>query len=69
MVEIGMRVAGVVIPFRRAGHRARAPADGGALGQILLFTGVRYERLPEPTPEPCPALDGRSRSGRRRRRS
>jgi hypothetical protein len=68
MVEIGMRVAGVVIPFRRAGHRAPA-ADGGALGQILLFTGVRYERLPEPTPEPCPALDGRSRSGRRRRRS
>lgn len=68
MVEVGRRVTGVVIPFPRVSHRARAAADdGGATGEILLFTGVRYERLPDPTPEPSPALDGRSRSARRRR--
>jgi hypothetical protein len=67
MVEVGRRVTGVVIPFPRVGHRARTADDGGAPGEILLFTGVRYERLPDPTPEPSPALDGRSRSGRRRR--
>jgi hypothetical protein len=67
MFEIGRRATAVVIPFPRAGHRARAAAgNGGAPGEILLFTGVRYERLPEPIPEPAPVLEGRSRSGRRR---
>ncbi len=74
--------AGAIIPFP-AGGRAREPAaiPGGEApgpgtperGRILLFTGVRYERLPEaaqvvapPAPEgvrrrPRPAAPTRRR--------
>jgi len=70
MGEVGTRATGVVIPFAPTiERRVRAPADGEARGEILLFTGVRYQRLTEPLPEPSPVFDGRSGSGRRRRRS
>ncbi|CAO4175082.1 Transposase [Methylorubrum populi] len=45
--------AGSVIPFvAGAGRRFRREADEAPRGQILLFTGVRYERLPEAAPVP-----------------
>lgn len=39
----------------------------GPRGEILLFTGVRYERAPDPTPSGPSMPDGRP--ARRRRRS
>lgn len=70
MIEVGTRAAGVVIPFTATHPRRARPAaaNAQARGEILLFTGVRYERMPEPNPEP-PALVGQSGAGRRRRRS
>lgn len=61
-----------VIPFaprRRSSSRNLAAA--GPLGQILFFTGVRYERQPEtaavkPPRRPRPA-GSRERETRRRR--
>lgn len=48
-----------VVPFPARRRREReAPRAGEPRGQILLFLGVRYERLPEAEPAP-----------RRRRRS
>ena len=67
MGDVKARAAGVIITFpdpasrpNRAALRADEPR-----GEILLFTGVRYERL-EPSPGPSRpfATDGR---GRRRR--
>ncbi|MBD8907238.1 hypothetical protein MZTS_11020 [Methylorubrum zatmanii] len=44
---------GCVIPFvAGTGRRFRREADDAPRGQILLFTGVRYERLPEAAPVP-----------------
>ena len=48
---------GRILPFAppaRAPRRPR-PAAGEALGRILLFTGVRYERGSEP---PRPSAQG-----------
>jgi len=57
-----------VIPFRMPATR-QAPGADGPRGEILLFTGVRYERRAEPTPEPQPdAPVGRSGPRTRRRR-
>ena len=50
----GTRPAGVVIAWPPEGsrpQRARPPVEGRR-GEILLFMGVRYERLQEPHPEP-----------------
>ncbi|MER2266236.1 hypothetical protein [Methylobacterium oxalidis] len=48
---------GNILAFPPAGaRRARretAP-EGEARGEILLFLGVRYERLPEPEAAPAP---------------
>ena len=59
----------VVIPFPGAGARPRPRRSDEPRGVILLFTGVRYERLSEPSPAPStpPARNGQA--GRRRRRS
>jgi hypothetical protein len=57
---------GRILPFAppaRAPRRPR-PAAGEALGRILLFTGVRYERGSEP-PRPS-AGEGGPRRRRRR---
>ncbi|WP_332692164.1 hypothetical protein [Bosea sp. (in: a-proteobacteria)] len=62
-----------VIPFaprRRFARTAVAAADAGP-AQILFFTGVRYERQPEPPaakPQRRPrSSDGGTREARRRR--
>lgn len=68
MRDIGTST-GRIIPFPEpSDRRIREPlAADEPRGAILLFTGVRYERLSEPNPEPSPALShGRAR---RRRRS
>lgn len=58
-----------VIPFRMPATRPAAGGEGPR-GQILFFTGVRYERPAEPGPEPLkPSLsDGQAGARRRRRR-
>jgi hypothetical protein len=56
----------VIIPFPDLESRAKLPSDGRTqpLGQILLFTGVRYERMPDPAPT---LSDGQGPTHRRRR--
>jgi hypothetical protein len=49
-------------PQRRIGPPARGPAD------ICLFTGVRYERPPEPT-EPSDGPEGQATTRPARRRT
>ena len=67
MVEVRRRVVtGVVIPFPRARAHRRATRRARRAGEILLFTGVRYERMPDPGPEPV-ARPPRSFARRRRR--
>ena len=52
-----------IIPFSRTAPRRFRRGDidaDGPRGQILLFTGVRYERLPDPVT--APAAPKRKRS-------
>ncbi len=65
MSDIENRPAGVIIAFPDASaRRIRAPlTEGERRGEILLFTGVRYERM-EPV-DPSHLSDGT----KRRRRS
>ena len=74
MGEVRTQEAGVVIPFPDTASRGLRPIQpsSGPRGEILLFTGIRYEWQPEPTPAPsAPLLPGgtTSRTGRRRRRT
>lgn len=64
MGEFRMRTTGIVIPFPPPPpRRARAEAaDGQARGELLLFMGVRYERMPDGDPELFPVIDGRAAS-------
>lgn len=66
MIAVEGRSTAAVVPFPgTSDRRARAaPEAGEPRGEILLFTGVRYERQPEPTP--TPKGPGLAR-GRRRR--
>lgn len=58
----------IVIPFRMPAGRASVSSDGPR-GEILFFTGVRYERPVEQSPEPCnPGASDRQAGARRRRR-
>ena len=72
MTEIQTRLAATIIAFPTLGLRPQRPelSPDEPRGEILLFTGVRYERL-DPTPEPSRpvASDGQPRAGSRRRRS
>ena len=63
--------AGTVLPFPAPVSRRSRPAlrEGEPRGEILLFTGVRYERMSTPSLEPTPSASGHSKPGRRRRRS
>jgi len=62
---------GAVVPFSGSAYRASRPAlkADEPRGEILLFTGVRYERAVATGLEPTPASSGASRAGRPRRRS
>ncbi len=54
------RAPAAVIPFPEApARRLRREDDDAPRGQILLFTGVRYERLPDAD---APAVPQRRRS-------
>jgi hypothetical protein len=73
MGEVRTHETGVVIPFPDMASRSLRliPPSSGPRGEILLFTGIRYEWQSEPTPAPsAPLLPGgtTSRTGRRRRR-
>ena len=73
MSEVREQVAAVVIPFPDAATRGLRPiqSSAGPRGEILLFTGIRYDCQPEPNPAPPTpvATSGQRRPGRRRRRS
>lgn len=57
----------VMLPGPENRVRALQPVEGEAMGRILLFTGVRYERMPA-LPMECPEpLSSGGRSSRRRR--
>jgi len=66
MGEVQTQSKGVIIPFPGLASRSRPPADEkvGPFGQLLLFTGVRYERTTDPSPT---LSDGRDPSRRQRR--
>ena len=57
MAEIQTRSAGVIVAFPDPSARPRRSALSAdePRGEILLFTGVRYERL-EPSPGPSRPL-------------
>lgn len=60
-----------VIPFApRRRFASQAPLGEGPFGQILFFTGVRYERQHEPAAKPPrrPRPTGRGERETRRRR-
>ncbi|MDB5644935.1 hypothetical protein [Methylobacterium sp.] len=42
------RPTNTVVTFPTAGRRFRRQDEQAPRGAILLFTGVRYERMPEP---------------------
>lgn len=66
MLDIWTRSPGVVIAFPDAAERPQRPllSADEPRGEILLFTGVRYER-PAPTPDPSRPFAS-NRPGRRR---
>lgn len=54
-VQRDRQAAGSVIPFVAGGaRRFRRDEDETGRGQVLLFTGVRYERLPDADAAPVP---------------
>ena len=69
MVGPQRRPSADIIPFLRPAARPGAVAGGSAdshpadtvRGTILLFTGVRYERLPDPAEPGLPAPERRCR--------
>jgi hypothetical protein len=64
MGDVKARPAGVIITFPDAASRPNRNGlrAGEPRGEILLFTGVRYERLePSPSPSRPFASDGRGR--------
>jgi hypothetical protein len=66
MGDVSSRSIGSVIPFPASDMRpARPPLPPEhPRGEILLFTGIRYERQAEPSPAP---IDPGRRPPRRRR--
>jgi hypothetical protein len=67
MDDLRTHSAGLIVAFPDPASRPRRPlAPEEPRGRILLFTGVRYERMDDSGPQPA-LSDGHSR--RRRRRS
>lgn len=66
MLDAWTRLPAVVIAFPEAAARPQRPhlSADEPKGEILLFTGVRYER---PTPSPGPSKPFASNGSRRRR--
>jgi hypothetical protein len=59
----------VIVPFKARPPRAASEIKPDVTGQILFFTGVRYERHDESRPGPAtPTFNDRSGSTRRTRR-
>lgn len=72
MGELQSQPTGTVIPFPDAASRGSRPvaSNNEPRGEILLFTGIRYDWQPEPSPAPVtPAASGKRRTTRRRRPS
>ena len=71
MKKVELRASGDIVPFPDATSRVtrRPSAAGEARGVIVLFTGVRYDRLPEVPPGPFGPLATQGSPRRRRRRS
>jgi hypothetical protein len=46
---VGVGAMGELILFRSAAGPRKESAERGDAAQILFFTGVRYQRAPEPT--------------------
>ncbi|MET0430458.1 MAG: hypothetical protein ABW026_18420 [Microvirga sp.] len=67
MDEVITRPTGLVVAFPHHAVRPRRslPAGGGPLGEIVLFTGIRYERVSVQPDNPRPVVSGGV--GRRRR--
>ena len=67
MQDVWMKSPGVVIAFPDASARPQRPVSPNEpRGEILIFTGVRYER---PAPNPGPSRPFASRRPGNRRRS
>jgi hypothetical protein len=66
MQDVWTRSPGVVIAFPDISERPPRPhlSAGEPKGEILLFTGVRYER-PTPNPGPSRPVASSGRGGRR----
>jgi hypothetical protein len=71
MKKVELRASGDIVPFPDAASRVtrRPSVEGEARGVIVLFTGVRYDRLPEVPPVPFGPLATQGSPRRRRRRS
>ena len=67
-MRVEARRTGVIIPWPSAANRTSRPAPGPEepRGEIRFFTGVRYERMGERSPEPSPRAAGQGRRARRR---
>jgi hypothetical protein len=69
MAQLQASSGDTVVAFRPGGHgsRTRSDAPGEERGRLLLFTGVRYERLGAPdgrTDTKSPALTAADEPGR-----
>jgi hypothetical protein len=61
------RTTADIVPLSAAVRRPRRDdAETEPRGTILLFTGVRYERCPDPAPAPVAPPPGRTGARRRR---
>ena len=58
----------VLLRPRRYSVEAADVADDAASAQILFFTGVRYQRMNEPTPPKASGGSPASEGGKRRRK-